>query len=80
MEQRGLMTDVQRASLDQLCKTMSDALAELLRQMSSTISQRDVRELTLLTIGSQFQGGNNVVIGRQAIEALYLSVREVVEA
>jgi len=59
---------------------MSDALAELVRQMSPTISQRDVRELTLLTIGSQFQGGNNVVIGRHAIEALYLSVREVVKA
>jgi XcyI restriction endonuclease len=80
MEQRGVITDTQKALLDQLCKTMSDALAELVRQMSPAISQRDVSELTLLTIGSQFQGGNNVVIGRQAIEALYLSVREVVKA
>ena len=78
MEQRGVLTDIQRASLPKLCRTLCEALAELVRQMSPTITSRDVTELPLLTIGSQFQGGNNVVIGRQAIEALYLSVLEVV--
>jgi len=80
MEERGILTDVQKASLPELCRNMTNALAELVRQMSPAITPRDITELPLLTIGSQFQGGNNVVIGRQAIEALYLSAFEVVKA
>ena len=48
--------------------------------MSPGINPRDVSDLALLTIGSQFQGGNNVAKGRQAIEALLLSVREIVKS
>ena len=80
MEERGLLGVAKKASLPGLCRIMAGALAELVRQMSPTITRRDVAELPLLTIGSQFQGGNNVAIGRQAIEALYLSVREIVKA
>lgn len=80
MEDRGVFRRSQKESLHGLCKAMGVALAELVRQMSPGISRRDVAELPLLTIGSQFQGGNNVVIGRQAMEALYLSVREIVKA
>ncbi len=80
MEERNVIRAAQKGSLRELCKMMSQALSELVRQMSPAITQRDVTELPLLTIGSQFQGGNNVAIGRRAVEAVYLSVREVVKA
>ena len=79
MEESGLLAGSQKASLPDLCKAMGESLAELVRQVSPTITQRDVSELPLLTIGSQFQGGHNVTIGKEAVEAVHLSVREIVK-
>jgi hypothetical protein len=39
-----------------------------------------VDELPLLTLGSQFQGANNNVIGQQAIVSVFLAVGEIVAA
>jgi hypothetical protein len=36
-----------------ICRAMSEALAELMRQMSPAITPRDVAELPLLTLGGQ---------------------------
>jgi hypothetical protein len=80
MEERGVLGTPQKLLLPKLCNAMSEALAELVRQMSPSITRRDVTDLPLLTIGAQFQGGNNVRIGAEAVEAVYLSVREVVKA
>jgi hypothetical protein len=80
MEERGIIGARQNGLLPRLCEVMGEALADLVRQMSPDINPRDVSDLTLLTIGSQFQGGNNVAKGRQAIEALLLSVREIVKS
>jgi len=77
MEVRGIVNDRQRSNLPAFCKAMSKELAELVRQMSPTITFRDVTELPLLTIGSQFQGGNNVLIGKRAIVDVFLSIRAV---
>jgi hypothetical protein len=38
-----------------------------------------VDELPLLTLGSQFQGANNVAIGQQAIIDVFLAISEIVE-
>jgi hypothetical protein len=79
MEMRGRLTEAQRARLPEFCKTMTGALSELVRQMSPTITMQDVKELPLLTIGSQFQGSNNTRIGKQAIEDTFLAVVEIIK-
>jgi hypothetical protein len=39
-------------------------------------SRQDLQELPLLALGSQFQGANNVLIGKQATEAVFLALGE----
>jgi hypothetical protein len=58
---------------------MGHSLAELVRQMSPQFTPRDVAELPLLTLGSQFQGGNNNTIGKQATIDVFLAVSELVK-
>ena len=58
---------------------MSKSLAELIRQLSPTVTPRDIKELPLLTLGSSFQGANNVLIGQKATEAVFLAIAETVE-
>lgn len=79
METRGTIRANQRAALGEFCKAMSTGLADLVRQMSPEVSQRDVAELPLLTLGSQFQGGNNVAIGRQATVDVFLAIADIVK-
>ena len=76
METAGTITAAQRASLPAFCTAMGSALAELVRQLSPPITPRDVNELPLLTLGSQFQGGNNNIIGQAAIKGIFLSITE----
>ncbi len=80
MEEKGRISPSHKAHLPDLCRVMGDALADLVRQISPSITIRDVKELPLLTIGSQFQGANNVNIGKRAVEAMQLSVREIVKS
>jgi len=79
MESRGALNENQKKGLPLLCKALSGGLAELVRQMSPGITQRDVAELPLLTLGAQFQGSNNNTIGKQAVVDAFLSVREIVK-
>jgi len=58
---------------------MSKPLADLVRQMSPSMSVQDIQELPLITLGSQFQGGNNNVIGRQATMGIFLAITDLVE-
>lgn len=57
---------------------MAGPLAELVRQIPE-ITERDLRELPLLTYGSQLQGSNNTQIGKKAMREVFVAVREVVE-
>lgn len=66
MEEHGTLTDKQQAALPQYCRLMCDALGELVRELSPSITQRDVDELPLLTLGQRFQGANNNKIGQEA--------------
>lgn len=79
MEMRGRLTAMQKARLPEFCRAMTAALSDLARQMSPIITMLDVKELPLLTIGSQFQGSNNTRIGKQAIEDTFLAVVEIVK-
>jgi hypothetical protein len=79
MERRGVLNASQKEMLPPLCRALGEGLAELVRQMSPGISQRDVAELPLLTLGAQFQGSNNNIIGKQAVLDAFLSIREIVK-
>src|SRR2546427_3636148 len=78
MEFLGTVSDKQRDHLPAFCRAMGRSLSDLLRQLSPSVTQRDVDELSLLTLGAQFQGGNNVSIGRQATLDGFLAITEVV--
>lgn len=77
MELSGTIGLRQRAALPDFCGVMGAALGELVRQLSPTVTQRDVSELRLLTLGSQFQGANNVTIGKQATADVFLAIADI---
>lgn len=79
MESRGLLKPNKRPDLEGFCTAMGHSLAELVRQMSPHFSSRDVSELPLLTLGSQFQGGNNNTIGKQATLNVFVAVSELLK-
>jgi len=74
----GTVSDKQREHLPAFCRAMGRSLSDLLCQLSPSVTQRDVDELSLLTLGAQFQGGNNVSIGRQATLDGFLAITDVV--
>ncbi|HLK57254.1 MAG TPA: XcyI family restriction endonuclease [Chthonomonadaceae bacterium] len=74
MEKNGTLNAKQRALLGDFCATMAAPLADLVRQISPTVTPRDINELPLLTLGSQFQGGNNNTIGKQATDDMFQSL------
>ena len=77
MEARGTVSKKQLAMLGIFCSAMSPALSELVRQLSPTVTARDVNDLPLLTLGAQFQGSNNNAIGKQATLDVFLSIAEI---
>ncbi|MGQ0637104.1 MAG: XcyI family restriction endonuclease [Planctomycetaceae bacterium] len=77
METRGALSPRQLASLPRFCLAMCTSLADLIRQLSPPVTPRDVHELPLLTLGSFFQGANNVLIGKQATADVFLSVKAI---
>ena len=78
MEARGTITERQKSALPTLCETLSEGLANLVRQLSPAPTPRDIRELPLLILGSQFQGGANNAIGRQAILQVFRAIGDLV--
>jgi hypothetical protein len=79
MESRGLLNPRKRPDLEGFCGSMARHLAELVRQISPTITARDVSELPLLTLGAQLYGSNNNAIGRKATLDVFVSVAEIVK-
>jgi len=79
MEARGVLNETHEKLLPSLCRALGGGLADLVRQMSPAITQRDIAELPLLTLGAQFQGSNNNAIGKQAVIDAFLSIREIIK-
>ena len=79
MEMRGLLKQAKRPDLEGFCAAMAQSLANLVRQLAPQFSPRDVMDLPLLTLGSQFQGGNNNSIGKRATIDVFLAVAELVK-
>lgn len=78
MEESGAISDRNRARVPEFCSAMAVPLAELVRQIPN-ISDRDLRELPLLTYGSQLQGSNNTQIGKKAMQDVFMAITEVVQ-
>ena len=79
MEKRGALTTRQRAALPEFCAAMAMELAQLVRQVSPQIMPRDIAELPLLTLGAMLQGANNVKIGEEAKQNVFVTIREIVK-
>lgn len=79
MEVSANLSDRQDKLLPEFCRAMASALSDLVRQLSPVMTPRDVSELPLLSLGAQFQGGNNVTIGKRATAEVFLAIAELVE-
>jgi hypothetical protein len=78
MEEMGTMSEKQKAYVPDFCKAMANPLAELVRQIPH-FNDRDLRELPLLTYGSQLQGSNNTQIGKRAMQEVFVAITEILE-
>jgi XcyI restriction endonuclease len=78
MEEMGTMSGKQERYVADFCEAMADALAELVRQIPN-FDERDLKELPLLTFGSQLQGSNNTKIGKKAMQEIFVAITEILE-
>jgi hypothetical protein len=76
MEETGMVTDKQKVFVPEFCTAMAERLADLVRQIPNFTDQ-DLRELPLLTFGSQLQGANNTQIGKKAMQEIFLAIKDV---
>ncbi|MFZ0420863.1 MAG: XcyI family restriction endonuclease [Candidatus Sulfotelmatobacter sp.] len=77
MEELGAISEKTRPWVPIFCQVMAKPLAELLRGIPK-ITERDLRELPLLTFGSQLQGSNNTQIGKIAMKDVFVALKEIV--
>ena len=77
MEEDATISKKQEELLPEFCTAMSKSLADLVRQIPG-ITDRDIRELPLLTFGAQLQGASNTEIGKKAMQDVFLSIAEIV--
>ena len=77
MEEAGTINDKQAVKLPDFCKAMAVPMAEMVCQIS-TLTERDLRELPLLTFGAQLQGFNNTQIGKKAMHDVYATITAIV--
>jgi hypothetical protein len=77
LEELGTISEKMRPWVPAFCKAMAEPLADLVRGIPR-ITERDLRELPLLTFGSQLQGSNNTQIGKIAMRDVFIAVKEIV--
>jgi hypothetical protein len=77
MEELGTISKNTQPEIPAFCQAMAKPLAELVRGIPK-ITERDLRELPLLTFGSQLQGSNNTQIGKTAMRDVFVAVKEIV--
>lgn len=65
--------------LPEFCRAMGAALADMVRQLSPAITQRDLIELPVMTLGQQFQGANNNTIGIEATKGVFRVIKDIVQ-
>lgn len=77
MEELGTISKTAKPWVSAFCHAMAIPLAEFVRGIPK-ITERDLRELPLLTFGSQLQGSNNTQIGKAAMKEVFVAIKEVV--
>lgn len=77
MEELGSISKSAQPRIPEFCRAMARPLAELVRGIPR-ITERDLRELPLLTFGSQLQGSNNTQIGKAAMKDVFVAIKEIV--
>ena len=77
MEELGAISKGARPLIPEFCRAMAKPLSEFVRGIPK-ITERDLRELPLLTFGSQLQGSNNTQIGKAAMRDVFVAVKEIV--
>jgi XcyI restriction endonuclease len=77
MEELGTISKGARPWIPEFCRAMAQPLSEFVRGIPK-ITERDLRELPLLTFGSQLQGSNNTQIGKTAMRDVFIAVKEIV--
>jgi hypothetical protein len=78
MEELGTMSKRQKVAVPDFCTAMSEPLTGLVRQIPG-FTERDLRELPLLTFGSQLQGSNNTQIGKKAMQEIFIAITEILQ-
>lgn len=76
MEELGTISKGASPWVPEFCRAMAKPLAEFVRGIPK-ITERDLRELPLLTFGSQLQGSNNTQIGKTAMRDVFVAVKEI---
>jgi hypothetical protein len=77
MEELGTISKGAQPWVPGFCRAMASPLAEFVRGIPK-ITERDLRELPLLTFGSQLQGSNNTQIGKAAMRDVFIAIKEIV--
>jgi hypothetical protein len=78
MEELGTFNSKQKDRLQDFCEVMVASLADLIRRIPE-MTDRDLRELPLLTFGSQLQGSHNTRIGEAAMKDVFLAIADIVD-
>jgi len=78
MEEMGTINEKQATKLSDFCRAMAVPMAEMVCQIS-TLTERDLRELPLLTFGAQLQGFNNTQIGKKAMQDVFATITAIVK-
>lgn len=78
MEEFGTLNAAQLARLQDFCRAMVASLADLVRKIPE-MTDRDLRELPLLTFGAQLQGSHNTRIGENAMKDVFLAIADIVD-
>lgn len=76
-EERGVIPDRLLPFLPRLCEALIEPLAEVVYAMD-VFDDRDLSDLTLLTLGSTLQGGRNNVIGSRASKMVFEAMKTLV--
>jgi hypothetical protein len=78
MEERGFLSKTSEPRLDELCATLAQTGTQLVDRLGN-LSLGTVHELQLLTLGPQFKGGENNVVGEEAVKEFASVLERLIE-
>jgi hypothetical protein len=80
MEEKGILLEKNKSSLNLLCKALIKCATELISGIGNDIiNQSFLHDLTVLTLGAQLRGGANVRKGSAAIVKVFDTIKKIVK-